>query len=107
MYIKQVNTINLSIPVHTACATAKQTALLDSGATENFISFRTWKGLGIGQQELDEPITVHNVDGTENRRGKITHYCWLRVLYNGEQKLQRFFLTSLGKDRMILGYPFL
>jgi len=22
------------------------------------------------------------------------------------QKLQRFFLTSLGKDRMILGYPF-
>jgi len=73
MYIKQVNTINLSIPVHTAHATAKQTALLDSGATENFISFRTWKGLGIGQQELDEPITVHNVDGTENKRGKITH----------------------------------
>ena len=107
MYIKQVNTINLSIPVHTAHATAKQTALLDSGATENFISFHTWKGLGIGRQELDEPITVHNVDGTENKRGKITHYCWLRVLYNGEQKLQRFFLTSLGKDRMILGYPFL
>jgi len=42
-----------------------------------------------------------------NKRGKITHYCWLRVLYNGEQKLQRFFLTSLGKDQMILGYPFL
>jgi len=43
----------------------------------------------------------------ENKRGKIMHYCWLRVLYNGEQKLQRFFLMSLGKDRMILGYPFL
>src|SRR6267142_2805748 len=50
---------------------------------------------------------LDNVDGTENKRGKITHYCWLRVLYNGEQKLQRFFLMSLGKDRMILGYPFL
>ena len=107
MYIKQVNTINLSIPVHTAHAMAKQTSLLDSGVTENFISFRTWRQLGIGQQELNEPITVHNVDGMENKRGKITHYCWLRVLYNGEQKLQRFFLTSLGKDRMILGYPFL
>ena len=63
--------------------------------------------VGIRQQELNEPITVHNVDGTENKRGKITHYCWLWVLYNGEQKLQRFFLMSLGKDRMILGYPFL
>jgi len=86
---------------------AEQTALLDSGATKNFISFHTWKQLGIGQQELNEPITVHNVDGTENKKGKITHYCWLRVLYNRKQKLQKFFLTSLGKDRMILGYPFL
>ena len=107
MYIKRVNTINLSIPVHTARATAEQTALLDSGATENFISFRTWKQLGIGRQVLPEPITVHNVDGTENRKGKITHYCWLRVLYDGQQKLQRFYLTALGRDRMILGYPFL
>jgi len=57
---------------------AEQTALLDSGATENFISFRTWKQLGIGRQELNKPIMVHNVDGTENKRGKITHYCWLR-----------------------------
>jgi hypothetical protein len=107
MYIKRVNTINLSIPVQTAHAMAKQTALLDSGAMENFISFQTWKQLGIGRQELDEPITVHNVDGTENERGKITHYCWLRVLHDGKQKLQKFFLTSLRWDRMILGYPFL
>jgi hypothetical protein len=107
MYIKRVNTINLSIPVQTARATAEQTALLDSGVTENFISFRTWKWLGIGRQELDVPITVHNVDGTENKTGKITHYCWLRVLYGGKHKLQKFFLMSLGRDRMILSYPFL
>jgi hypothetical protein len=50
---------------------------------------------------------VHNVDGTENKRGKIMHYCWLRVLHNGKQKLQKFFLTALGRDRMILGYLFL
>jgi len=48
MYIKRVNTINLTIPVHTAHATAKQTTLLDSGAMENFISFHTWRQLGIG-----------------------------------------------------------
>jgi hypothetical protein len=35
--------INLHVPVQTAHATAEQTALLDSGATENFISYHTWK----------------------------------------------------------------
>ena len=83
MYIKWVNMINLCVPIQTACAMAKKTALLDSGATENFISYNTWKQLGIWRQELDEPIMVHNVDGTENKKGKIIHYCWLQVLYNG------------------------
>jgi hypothetical protein len=48
MYIKRVNMINLCVPVQTAHAMAKQTALLSSGATENFISHNTWKQLGIG-----------------------------------------------------------
>jgi hypothetical protein len=74
---------------------------------DNFISYSTWKQLGIGRQELDKPITVHNIDGTENRKGKIMHYCWLQVLYDGQQQLQKFFMTALERDRMILGYPFL
>jgi hypothetical protein len=86
---------------------AKQTALLDSRATENFISYNIWKQLGIGQQELNEPIMVHNVNRMENKKGKITHYCWLQVLYDGQQQLQKFFMMALGRDRMILGYPFL
>jgi predicted aspartyl protease len=54
---------------------ANEKALLDSGATENFIDETTWQRLGIGQKELGKPITVTNVDGTENKKGKITHYC--------------------------------
>ena len=99
--------MKLSVPVHTMRITAEQTALLDSGATENFISHRTWRELGIGRQQLDKPIPVHNVDGTENRLGHIKYYCWLRIIHDKREKLQRFFLTDLGKDRMILGYPFL
>jgi hypothetical protein len=56
---------------------------------------------------LSIPITVLNVDGSKNCTGKITHYCWLRVGLEKQDKLQRFFITSLDKDRMILGYPFL
>jgi hypothetical protein len=67
----------------------------------------TWKRLGIGRKELARPVTVHNVDGTENKQGKITHYCWLRIVKGEKHMLQRFYITALGKDRIILGYPFL
>ena len=63
--------------------------------------------MGIGSHETVKPITVYNVDGTENSQGKITHYCWLRIWYEGRQKLQRFYIVALGKESIILGYPFL
>jgi hypothetical protein len=52
--------MKLSVPIQTVRIMAKQTALLDSGATENFISHRTWRALGIGRQQLDKSIPVHN-----------------------------------------------
>ena len=35
------------------------------------------------------------------------HFCWLHIVKGDRNKLQRFYITSLGKDRIILGYPFL
>jgi len=37
----------------------------------------------------------------------MTHFCHLRILYNGKEDLQDFYIMDLGKDRLILGYPFL
>jgi hypothetical protein len=37
----------------------------------------------------------------------MTHYCHLRISYNDQEDLQEFYITNLGKDRLILGYPFL
>jgi hypothetical protein len=86
---------------------ANEKALLNSGATENFINEITWQRLGIGCKELKRPITVTNVDSTENKKGKIMHYCWLHIQKGTHNKLQRFFITNLGQDWIILGYPFL
>jgi len=58
---------------------AEETALLDSGASENFLDEDIWKGLGIGRVQLKQPIPVHNIDETENRSGGIEYYCWLQV----------------------------
>jgi predicted aspartyl protease len=66
---------------------ADERALLDSGATENFVDETTWQQLGIRRKELKKPITITNVDGTENKRGKIMHYCWLRIQKGTKDKL--------------------
>src|ERR1700747_3040349 len=61
----------------------------------------------IGRRPLVKTIKLYNVDGTENKQGEMTHRCQLRIKYNGKEDLQDFYITNLGKDRIILGYPFL
>ena len=107
MYIRKLSTLNMNVSFRTSQSKADKSALIDSGATDNFIDEETWKRLGIGRKELARPVTVHNVDGTENKQGKITHYCWLCIVKGEKHMLQRFYITALGKDRIILGYPFL
>jgi hypothetical protein len=97
----------MKVSFRTSQSKADESALIDSGATNNFIDEETWKRLGIGKKELARPVTVHIVDGTENKQGKITHYCWLRIVKGEKHMLQRFYIMALGKDRIILGYPFL
>jgi RNase H-like domain found in reverse transcriptase/Reverse transcriptase (RNA-dependent DNA polymerase) len=82
-------------------------ALVDSRATENFMDKATARRLGIGQIQMKVPKMVWNVDGTENREGWITHFCILHTTLKDEEKVQKFYITSLGQDRMILGYPWL
>jgi hypothetical protein len=107
MYIRRLSTLNMNISFRTSQSKADESALIDSSATDNFIDEDTWKRLGIGHKELARPVTVHNVDRTENKQGKITHYCWLCIVKGEQHTLQQFYITSLGKDCIILGYPFL
>jgi len=49
--------------------------LLDSGATGMFMDKRMVARHGFKLQKLERPITVRNVDRTNNSRGAITHQC--------------------------------
>jgi hypothetical protein len=84
---------------------AETSALLDSGATENFINPNYAKELKLPIEELAEPRKVFNVDGTQNRHGQITHYTDLDVRTGDQTRTMRFFLTNLGEQKVILGYP--
>jgi Reverse transcriptase (RNA-dependent DNA polymerase) len=47
------------------------------------------------------------MDGIENQGGIISKSCILHVRRGEQQIAQRFYVTNLGQDRVILGYPWL
>ena len=85
----------------------EETALIDSGATANFIDYCTVARLRLGTQKLQQTHSVRNIDGTFNRSGHISNCCDLLVSQAGKQVHARFFVTNLGNDRVIFGYPWL
>ena len=82
-------------------------ALIDSGATECFLDHRTVSWLRLPPEPLKAPRTIHNIDGTHNQAGHITHKCRLKVQLGTIHQEMDFFITNLGQDRIVLGYPFL
>jgi hypothetical protein len=79
--------------------------LIDSGAGGLFIDQNFAKNFNINY--LDKPVKAYNVDGTKNKWGTINAYVNLEFSL-GEQKFkERFCVTGLGKQRIILGFPWL
>jgi len=86
---------------------AEEKALVDSGAMENFINHQTVRRLKLETKKLKNSIPVRNIDGTQNRAGHITDFLELIITRGGKKVPARFYVTNLGDDRVILGYPWL
>src|SRR5882757_2731785 len=91
--------------IHSSHKRVESSALLDSGAMENFMSldYAKWLHLPIKRLEASQPL--FNVDGTTNRKGDLFFYLDLVLKTGPIAKIMRFFLTNLGHHRIILGYP--
>jgi len=105
MYIQRISAIH--VPLLFKGTRTVEKALLDSGATENFLDNKTVHRLKLATHALKEPRYIYNVDGSNNKAGQITHSCQLELTYNGKNIQQQFFVSDLGQDRALLGYPFL
>jgi hypothetical protein len=64
----------LCIYMHSQLKQAKTIALLDSGATENFMSLDYAKYLHLPIKTLAKPQQLFNVDGTPNQAGDLKYY---------------------------------
>jgi len=82
-------------------------ALLDSGTTGMFIDKKMAVKHGFRLQELERPVTVRNIDGTNNSGGAITHQVEVNVYYKSHVERMRMDVCNLGKTDVILGMPWL
>ena len=105
MAISKRNAILVPFELRHFKGTSQETALLDTGATESFIDIKTVQRLNLGSQELVIPRPVFNVDGSPNKHGTITRATHLLVTQGNKKQQVPFYVTNLGDDRFILGYP--
>jgi len=91
--------------IHSTRKRAEMVALLDSGATENFMNLKYTTGMGLPIKRLPKPRRLLNVDGSANRMGSLKFYVDLKARMGSKNVLMRFFLSDLGENHVILGYP--
>jgi len=82
-------------------------ALLDSGATGNFIDKDFVRMKGISTRNISRPIPVFNVDGSPNEAGQISEVVDMVLHYRTHSERMLLTVSNLGKQSMILGYTWL
>jgi len=105
VYMSNRKSMNLRAYVHAAHRRTETPALLDLGATENFMNLTYAKWLKLPFKHLPYERPLLNVDGTTNKMGSLKYYVDLRVQMGTKRTSMRFFLMDLGHHRVILGYP--
>ena len=58
-------------------------------------------------ENLKKPIKAFNVDGTKNKKGMIKSYVDLEFQIGHKKFKEQFYVTGLGKQKIILGSPWL
>jgi hypothetical protein len=99
--------MRIPVSIRTSYFMANKQALVDSGATDNFMHPNFAKRMGLGMKALPNPKNIFNIDNTTNKSGMITHYLDLNVVTKGIHKEMCFLITDIGREEILLGYPWL
>jgi len=111
-----VNTLNayrtsIILPIEVSTTDTSEVhsikALLDSGATGNFINQDFVQMKGINTWSISRPILVYNMDGSPNEAGQISEVVDIVLRYKTHSKRTFLAVSSLGRQNMILGYTWL
>ena len=82
-------------------------ALIDSGATGDFINRDLAKKRGYQLQRLFQPLKAQNMDGSANQGGVIHHKVTLHLWIAETEEKREFLVVNYGQENLILGLPWL
>lgn len=82
-------------------------AMVDSGATNTFISRRFIRENHVATRKLKHPILLFNIDGTENKDGSITELALLQMKIRDHMEKVAFSVTDIGPEDLIIGLDWL
>ena len=86
---------------------ASTKALVDSGCTNCFMDLEWAKRVGLEPSPLQNLITMYNVDGMQNRDGKIRYGMDVLVMIGDHQEQIHFLLGKTQSHMVILGHDWL
>jgi hypothetical protein len=105
VFISNRKSMTICTFIHSKSKRAETIALLDSEAMENFMNLEYAKYLQLPIQYLKELRKLYNVDGTPNQSRELQYFTDLQVQTGMQQSTLCFFLSNLGENKVILGYP--
>ena len=82
-------------------------ALVDSGATGDFINQDLAKKKGYQLQRLSQLLKAQNMDGSANQGGVIHQKVTLHLQIAKTKEKREFLVVNCGQENLILGLPWL
>ncbi len=82
-------------------------AMINTGATRDFIDQDFVTQAKLPMQKLSQPIPVYNVNRTLNEARSICEVVDIVMIYNQHSKHILLTVTQLGKQSMTLGFTWL
>ena len=99
--------IPISIFVNEGAQIIDTFALVNSGATGDFINRDLAKKKGYQLQRLFQPLKAQNVDGSTNQGGIIHHKVTLHLRIAKTKEKREFLVVNCDQENLILGLPWL
>ena len=105
----KTNSLKLMVELETTdTAEIKSTsALVDCGATREFIDWYYAKSFWFCLLKLSKPIPVFNIDSTPNEGGSVMKVVDLLLQYKNHSEHTLFAVSNLGKQKLILRHSWL
>ena len=100
-------TIHIPIRLSVGNQIIKTTAIIDCGATGNFIDQELISLTKFPLLQLQRPVKAYNVDGTTNSKGNIEWETQVDVLFKSWKENVWLMVLNLGQRQVILGMPWL